>query len=513
MVGKRKRSEASLRHQPESATDTVGGFRVEYKRKTSEKDPKTGLSIPPYEIVPKDRWQALKSRKSLRLATDPAIPEKHALAAVGDVVLVEKGETGSSNQVNVFEQWKGRILEIRANDSSLVICAIAWLQRPLDLPGGPKPYHSRYELISTNHVDVVEATMFNGKIKVEHWDEDNDDAEPDIGEDEDKFFWRQTQEYFSKKLSRLRKHCYCKEPRNPDDLMVQCTNSGSCGKWLHASCLERLANTAASGNQPGNADSEAMEGTPESPGRRSRKRNLPQVAGPSSDVSAEVVSTSDRKGIRIRLTNSAAKSEQPSWEERVFCPCCSALIKDEDEGGDEDEDEGGGDDGGERSEQNDNGGQSELGEKNDRGEQGDHGEQSNHGEHSDHGEPEDLRPPLKKKRKENANDTPDTTLTTPDGAPKQEAETSQPSSAATPTRAARKAVQYTAHRALAAVTNGETTEPKYVTRTPYGIGDAILGANAPEEDVAQDEDKGKFQESNSQPSISRVIKSLFGGAT
>ena len=87
---------------------------------------------------------------------------------------------------------------MRALDPSHVYLRVTWLNRPVDLPDGPKPYHGRNELIATNDMAIIDAMSINGALDVKHWDEYADD---DAMIEEDQYFWRQTYDIHSKTLS------------------------------------------------------------------------------------------------------------------------------------------------------------------------------------------------------------------------------------------------------------------------------------------------------------------------
>lgn len=119
--------------------------------------------------------------------------------AIGDCVLVgHSGEEGDdpNARVDVAEQWKAVVLEVRALDSEHVYLRVGWLNRPEDLDSGRKDYHGEMELIPTNQMDVIDAMSVNGKIDVIHWDEKDLEAQM---ADEYQYFWRQTFDYVGSK--------------------------------------------------------------------------------------------------------------------------------------------------------------------------------------------------------------------------------------------------------------------------------------------------------------------------
>ena len=96
--------------------------------------------------------------------------------AVGQFILVKHDDTEEGAKIDVGQQWKAKVLEVRALDSEHVFLRLAWLNRPEDLQSGRKPYHGRNELVPTNEMDVIDAMTVNGSLNVVHWDERDDDA-------------------------------------------------------------------------------------------------------------------------------------------------------------------------------------------------------------------------------------------------------------------------------------------------------------------------------------------------
>lgn len=93
--------------------------------------------------------------------------------------------------IDLAQQWKALVVEVRALDENHVFLRVTWLENPEDLPGGRKSYHGKYELVPSNDMSIIDAMTVNGGIKVKHWD-DADDTSKIPAEDE--FFWRQEYE-------------------------------------------------------------------------------------------------------------------------------------------------------------------------------------------------------------------------------------------------------------------------------------------------------------------------------
>ena len=115
--------------------------------------------------------------------------------AVGECILV-KHEDSADPKIDIGEQWKAKVLEVRALDSEHVYLRVAWLNRPEDLDTGRKAYHGKNELIPTNQMDVIDAMAVNGRLDVQYWD-DADDESVIVGEDT--YFWRQTLDFANTK--------------------------------------------------------------------------------------------------------------------------------------------------------------------------------------------------------------------------------------------------------------------------------------------------------------------------
>ena len=96
--------------------------------------------------------------------------------AVGQSILVKHDDAEEGTKIDIREQWKAKVLEVRALDSEHVFLRLAWLNRPEDLQSGRKPYHGKHELIPTNEMDIIDAMTVNGSLTVVHWDETDDDA-------------------------------------------------------------------------------------------------------------------------------------------------------------------------------------------------------------------------------------------------------------------------------------------------------------------------------------------------
>lgn len=94
----------------------------------------------------------------------------------------------------------GKILEVRAGDSSHVYLRVYWLYLPEDLPDGRQTHHGETELIASNHMDIVGALSVIDKADVVQWDEDLHKLDWPL---KDRWFWRQTYDLHKPKAQQL----------------------------------------------------------------------------------------------------------------------------------------------------------------------------------------------------------------------------------------------------------------------------------------------------------------------
>lgn len=111
--------------------------------------------------------------------------------STGQCILV-KHDDSEDAKIDVANQWKAKVLEVRALDSEHVYIRVSWLNRPEDLEGGRKPYHGRNELVPTNQMDVIDAMAVNGSLEVTHWDDKEDDS---AMMNDEQYYWRQTYDH------------------------------------------------------------------------------------------------------------------------------------------------------------------------------------------------------------------------------------------------------------------------------------------------------------------------------
>lgn len=162
-----------------------------------------------YEITPNSTWECLRRYKKFTgtriLGSSGEFPHKLTMGTVGNesiatgqCILVKHDDQDEDQRVDIAAQWKAKVLEVRALDSEHVYIRVAWLNRPEDLDTGRKPYHGEYELIPSNHMDIIDAMSVNGSLEVMEWNEADEDAPMPM---EEQYFWRQTFDARQKTLS------------------------------------------------------------------------------------------------------------------------------------------------------------------------------------------------------------------------------------------------------------------------------------------------------------------------
>ncbi|EMC95259.1 hypothetical protein BAUCODRAFT_72155 [Baudoinia panamericana UAMH 10762] len=192
-----------------------------------------------YKVKPMNNWESLRKYKKFTVGNESI--------GTGECILV-KHDAAESQSIDVAAQWKAKVLDIKAFDQEHVYLRVAWLNRPEDLDTGRKAYHGKNELIPTNQLDVIDAMTVNGRLDVYHWEEADDDSQMP---DPDEHFWRQTYDFVTTKtFSALRLICTDRAPQNPDEMIVQCSNT-DCRKWMHLRCIaEDAVSRAADGSPP-----------------------------------------------------------------------------------------------------------------------------------------------------------------------------------------------------------------------------------------------------------------------
>lgn len=219
-----------------SRTDKPFGVKIaaltRKRKRQEEMHVEEGLLVPDlrvlYAVKPRDKWDSLRKYKKFTVGTESI--------ATGQCILVKHDASTEDARMASETQWKAQVLEIRALDSEHVFIRAAWLNRPEDLASGRLLHHGKHELIVTNEMDVIDAMCVNGSVEVVALDDEDDES----GTVEDQYFWRQTFDITTKKFSELRHICIDKKPANPDEMIIQCSNT-ACREWLHVKCIAEQA--------------------------------------------------------------------------------------------------------------------------------------------------------------------------------------------------------------------------------------------------------------------------------
>ncbi|PVH69054.1 hypothetical protein DL98DRAFT_186059 [Cadophora sp. DSE1049] len=107
---------------------------------------------------------------------------------------------------------------------------IEYLYWPEEVESGRQSYHSAWELIGSDHWQVVSVESLVRVVEVNYWR----NARPPRGR-----FWRQTYKTSTRELTNLKAHSICDEPSNPDEPMFLC-DIDHCHLLHHRSCLEKI---------------------------------------------------------------------------------------------------------------------------------------------------------------------------------------------------------------------------------------------------------------------------------
>ncbi|GAB7363533.1 hypothetical protein MBLNU230_g3801t1 [Neophaeotheca triangularis] len=303
-----------------------------------------------FDITPNNTWECLRRYKKFTVGQETAAGQESI--GVGQCVLVKHDDQDEGTEVEVADQWKAKVLEVRALDSEHVYIRVAWLNRPEDLDEGRKPYHGQYELIPSNHMDIIDAMSVDGGMEVMEWDETADDGPMP---EEQQFFWRQTFDARTRTLSKLRHVCVDDAPQNPDGMIIQCS-SAKCRKWLHLVCIaEDAVKTAETDNAPVRPQATSNGGGKRAGGKKSKKQREDTPPSPPTHDTAHdtdkrfiVTHTSGNgrffAGILLRntLPHRVEDMEKPEESQMIFsdangereirplrCLFCQEVIEDE----------------------------------------------------------------------------------------------------------------------------------------------------------------------------------------
>ncbi|KAM0348435.1 hypothetical protein ACHAP4_010950 [Fusarium culmorum] len=194
-----------------------------------------------YVVEPSEQWLGMTRYRNF---------QKGLTYTIGDFVIVANEQSikrqrtenyvKDSNSTLHDDHWIAQILEIRALDSFHVYARVSWMYWPHEIPPGTlqgetriqgrQPYHGASELITSNHMDIIDVMSITGPTEVKRWIESDDE------EIKDSFCYRQAYNCRNSLLSPVDRICKCQTPANPDRMLIGCTSS-KCGKWMHYECL------------------------------------------------------------------------------------------------------------------------------------------------------------------------------------------------------------------------------------------------------------------------------------
>ncbi|KAF2013523.1 hypothetical protein BU24DRAFT_493985 [Aaosphaeria arxii CBS 175.79] len=277
-----------------------------------------------YRVTPSKYWLDARRYRQFKVGEDRI--------SIGDYVLVRN--TPRNAQFPGPEddpKWIAKVVEIRAGGERHVYIRILWMYSPDEIHGGRRPYHARYELLASNHMDVIHGNTVEGRISVVHW---NETAERNDVLGYDQFFYRQTYDFTApapKRLSQLPRHCIDKRECNPDEMLIQCD---SCLGWLHASCLEQAAvKEAYSSND---LEPPVVENKDAATKRRGRpKRNGVKRASSTASSQAPVeqlfsaeLTTSQENSLSLTVTDHREGHTGETWQTSpIICLLCAANVE------------------------------------------------------------------------------------------------------------------------------------------------------------------------------------------
>ncbi|KAL1296687.1 hypothetical protein AAFC00_000163 [Neodothiora populina] len=257
-----------------------------------------------YRIKQEDIWEWLPRYKKFTLPNG----ETHQ---VGSCVFIKHDDSLDP----IFDpdtHWKAQVLEVRGLDGAHVYLRVVWLEIPSELPGGAEKYHAPNELIPSNEMAILSASTVSGAFNIKYWDHTDDEAPLP---DPDEYFWRQTLNKATGRLSKLRCICACKEPHNPTEQIINCNH---CGAWLHAHCvLDRQATTTTPKGDEEDKSASNINGS-------GSKREA--VATEESKL--EMQEQSDIKDGRDSTTNDEKLTTKNtrSLPDKIRCLCCEEII-------------------------------------------------------------------------------------------------------------------------------------------------------------------------------------------
>ncbi|KAI9698395.1 MAG: hypothetical protein M1836_003975 [Candelina mexicana] len=270
-----------------------------------------------YIVRPQNLWNTNKKYRNFVVGTETF--------GVNDYILVNHSPIAAGTVIDTTDErqyWIAKVLEVRALDQQHVYLRVFWLYWPDELPGGRQKYHGKHELIASNHMEIIDAMTVAGRAEVHHWlENDGDDVLTSL-------YWRQTYHCFKGTISALRPRCVCKQPMNPDKLLMACSNE-DCEMWLHEDCIIEDTLTKTFDRLVGKTTTDDTD-------KKSAKRKSgagavgkPQKASYSGLFEARIDQGVEKDTpIRVAITDLRKDGIEPgTWEEPVICLACHTEIK------------------------------------------------------------------------------------------------------------------------------------------------------------------------------------------
>ncbi|KAI4202479.1 MAG: hypothetical protein LQ350_002562 [Teloschistes chrysophthalmus] len=152
---------------------------------------RTPTMTPVISIQPESIWNALKKYRNFMMNGGHFSVHEYAMFLRRQPLLPKEPYTPNSNgEIPCI----GRILEIRAKDPQHVYVRVYWLYRPEDLSEGRQMHHGKYELIATNHMEIVDALRCMSLVEIIY-------LAHDIEPPQNRVYWRQHYNFMLQKFS------------------------------------------------------------------------------------------------------------------------------------------------------------------------------------------------------------------------------------------------------------------------------------------------------------------------
>ncbi|KAJ8613203.1 hypothetical protein MRB53_037069 [Persea americana] len=130
------------------------------------------ITQPPFRIDYVDVTGTKKKSKKRKRDDDAVVHEhtstfdkrlsvrRRARHRTHDIILVRPQDGGVDGN-----DWLAQVLECRAVDETKVYLLVAWLYRPAEMPTGSHDYYGEYEVVPSNHLQIIDAMTVDGRIR------------------------------------------------------------------------------------------------------------------------------------------------------------------------------------------------------------------------------------------------------------------------------------------------------------------------------------------------------------